>query len=93
MYKAQVKQYYARAGLSDSSMEVQALAQVDQQAESMRQQAINNTLRQGLNALGIANPTLTAGINAGVQQDQQFQQALSRFFASLGQQQTGTPGG
>lgn len=95
--RAAVQQYYQKAGLSDSSMATQALAQVDQQAEQMRQQAIQAELQQGLAALGVASPTLRAGVNAGMQSDLALMQGTSQFLQELarmntGATPTGTPG-
>lgn len=91
--KAQAKQYYAKAGLSNSSMEQSALAQIDAQGENMRQQAVQSLLTNGLKAAGVANPTLTAGINAGVKQDQETQTALADFMKVLAGMNTPVPGG
>jgi hypothetical protein len=91
--KAAIKQYYAKAGLSDSSMAVNALSQIDSQAETMRQQAIANELKQGLSALGIANPALTAGVQAGFKQDAQLAGNSAAFLQELAKQYGGTPSG
>lgn len=88
--KAQVDSYYAKAGLTNSSMHQQALQKIDQQAEAMRQQAVQNLLKDGLSAAGVANPVLTAGVNAGVQEDKNAQLAMSNFINALAKMNTGS---
>jgi hypothetical protein len=92
--KAQVDQYYAKAGLSNSSMHTQALAQIDKEAENQRQQAVQNMLKSGLAASGVANPTLVAGVNAGLQQDNAAMKSMQDFLKTLsgmGAQQAAAP--
>ena len=86
--KAATNAYYAQAGLSDSSMHTQALAQIDAQAQAMTQQMINTALQQGLQTAGVTNPLLTAGINAGVKQDAATQQAMMNFLNTLAKMNT-----
>ena len=95
---AAVNDYYAKAGLSNSSMHTQALQQVQQQAETMRQQALQNMLSQGLSATGTTNNALTAAANAGLAQSkdtsaamQDFMKALSQMNAQPGATPTVTP--
>ena len=95
---AAVNDYYAKAGLSNSSMHTQALQQVQQQAETMRQQALQNMLSQGLSATGTTNSALTAAANAGLAQSkdtsaamQDFMKALSQMNAQPGATPTVTP--
>jgi hypothetical protein len=76
-------QYYAQAGLADSSMAQQAHAQIGQQAESMKQQALNNYLQEGLNAAGIAAGPLATNVQNTLNQDAQVQQAQAQFFQTL----------
>ena len=105
--QAQSDQYFAQAGLSNSSMHQQASSQIAAQAEAMRQQAVQNLLTQGLQAAGVANGTLVAGVNAGLQQDNAAMTTMQNFLATLAkmntpaasgggsstQTQTGTPNG
>lgn len=81
--KAAVNAYYAKAGLSNSSMHQQALQQVDVQAEGMRQQALQNMLTGGLKAAGVANPLLARGVKAGVAQDNQAMATMQKFLSTL----------
>lgn len=85
---AQVNQYYQQAGLSNSSMHQAALTQVSQQADQMRQQALNNMLSNGLSAAGVANPLISAGVTAGVQQDGQTMQTMQNFLNTLARMNT-----
>lgn len=83
------KQYYANAGLSDSSMEQQAIGQVHAQAVQMRQQALNNYLQPALTATGLAFGQAQTLLNYQLQQDQQKQQAQSNFLQVLAQMSYG----
>jgi len=86
--KASVDQYYAKAGLSNSSMHQQAMQQIDTQAEGMRQQALQNMLTGGLNAAGVSDPTLRAGISAGLQNDQYAMKTMQDFLSTLAKMNT-----
>ena len=81
--KAAKQQYYAQAGLADSSMAQQDIAQVDAQASAMRDQALQNMLQGGLNAAGIANTAVGQAVQLQIAQDQQAQQAQQQFFQML----------
>lgn len=81
--KAKKQQYYAQAGLSDSSMAQQDIAGVDAQAGAMRDQALNNMLQSGLSAAGIANSATGQAVQLQIQQDQAAQQAQQQFFEML----------
>ena len=78
-----INDYYAKAGLSNSSMHTQALQQVQQQAETMRQQALQNMLTQGLSATGTTNSALSAAANANLASSKDTSQALSDFMTAL----------
>lgn len=81
--KASKQDYYAKSGLSDSSMATQDIAQVDAQAGAMRDQALQNMLQGGLAAAGIANTAIGNAVDLQMQQDQQAQQAQQQFFEML----------
>ena len=68
--KASKQQYYANAGLADSSMAKQDIAGIDAQASAMRDQALQNMLQGGLNAAGIANTATGQAVQLQIQQDQ-----------------------
>ena len=95
---AAIDQYYQKAGLANSSMHVQARSQVESQAETMRQQALDNTLKAGLQASGVSNQAALSAAQAGLAQDKDAAAALAEFMKVLGQMNTpqrspsGTPG-
>lgn len=91
--KSAIDQYYAQAGLSNSSMHTQAIAEIDARAEAMRQQAVQNLLTGGLKAAGVSDPTLTAGIKAGVDQDAAAMKQMQDFIAQLAKMNTPAPTG
>ena len=86
---AQAKQYYASAGLSNSSMEHEAIQTIQNNAENQRQQALQNMLTQGLSAAGTAQGPQIAAVNASVQSDAQLQKATSDFMAALARMNAG----
>jgi hypothetical protein len=87
---AQAKQYYASAGLSNSSMEHEAIQNIQNNAENQRQQALQNMLTQGLSAAGTAQGPQLAAIQAGVQSDAQLQQATANFMSALARMNAGS---
>ena len=62
--KAQAKQYYASAGLSDSSMATQAMADIDARANGMVQNALQTQLTTALNQLNISDQNQINAIKA-----------------------------
>lgn len=80
---ASSKDYYDKAGLSDSSMATEAAAGVAQQAEAMRGQALTNMMNNGLSAAGVANTYTQQQVQLQVAQDQQLQQSQSNFMQTL----------
>lgn len=78
-----VQQYYQSAGLGNSSMAQEAVAQVSSQAQAMRQQAQQNLLQSGLSAAGVANSATGQAVSLQIQQDQQAQQAQQQFLQAL----------
>ena len=82
--KAQVKDYYARQGLSGSSMEASALANVDMQASNQVQAIIQQNLTQGLTALGASNTGNTAVANAVLTSNNQVSDLMARLAAATG---------
>jgi len=79
------KDYYAKAGLSDSSMAQEAIGQIGQQADSMRSQANQNLLQPAIQATGLANQYAQEMVNYQIMQDQQKQQAQQQFFSTIAQ--------
>ena len=86
--KAGVNQYYAKAGLSNSSMHQQALQQIDTQAEAMRSQQVQNLLKQGLQAAGVANPVLQQGVTAGLNSDAEAMKQMREFISTMAKMNT-----
>ena len=80
---AAAKQYYANAGLSNSSMELESIQNIQNNAENQRQEALNNMLTEGLTAAGTSYGPQMAAVQAGVQSDQQLQQATASFMQML----------
>ena len=89
---AAIKQQYAQAGLSGSSMEQQALSGIEQQATQMEQQALQNQLSQATQAAGISNPIVSSAVNAQIQQDQQAQQAQQNLMKAMAMMSAGGGG-
>lgn len=85
---AQVKQYYAKAGLADSDMAQKAIGDVTAKAEAMRQQALQNYLSQAITTTGAVTAPLSGIANQQIAQDQGLQQAFGKTFQALGQQQS-----
>jgi hypothetical protein len=82
--KGALKDYYARAGMGDSSMEASAMANIDQQAASMREQIIQQNLSQGLSALGMSDTSNTNLANAKLQQDNSINQMMMNLAKAMG---------
>jgi hypothetical protein len=77
--------YYAKAGLADSSMAQEAAAGITAQGEAMRGQALTNMLNNGLAAAGVASNYSSQQVQLQIQQDQQLQQSQSQFMNTLSQ--------
>jgi hypothetical protein len=77
------KDYYAKAGLADSSMATEAAAGISAQGEAMKGQALTNMLHNGLAAAGVASNYSSQQVQLQVQQDQQLQQSQSNFMQTL----------
>jgi hypothetical protein len=82
--KNQLRQYFASIGQSNSTAAMQAEAQVDQQTTIMKQQMLDSTLQNGLQALGVAQGPLSTVANYQVQQDKNLQQAFGNFAQGIG---------
>lgn len=80
---AQTKNYYAKAGIPDSSAAQSAIANIEAKAVAMEDQARQGLLTQGLNAAGVAAGPASAAITAQAQQDQNLQQASGSALNSL----------
>jgi len=87
--QASVKQYYAQAGLADSSMAQQAMAQIDAQAVQMTQQALNNYLQQGSSVAGVAAGPMTSAVTGQIAQNTEAMQQQQAFMTALAKMTSG----
>ena len=87
--KAAIKQRYAKMGRDPNydSAAQQEMANVDVQAASMRDTALQNVLSSGLKAAGVTGGPAQQAIMAGYQQDQSAQKAQADFLAALANMQ------
>ncbi len=82
--KNQIRQYFANIGMSDSTAARQAEAAVEREALAMKQEFLNQSLTQGLNALGIATGPLSQAAQFTLGQDKNLQQAFGQFGQAIG---------
>ena len=82
--KAQVLDYYSRQGLSGSSMEASALANVDMQASNQVQTIIQQNLTQGLTALGASNTGNSAVANATIANNTAVETMMANLAKATG---------
>lgn len=83
---SQLRQFYAKAGISSSTQAMHGEQQVRAKAEAMRSQALLSTLTTGLNALGVTDKYQLEAIKAQLAGDQQAMTNASNFlnaFANL----------
>jgi len=87
--KAAIKQRYAKMGRDPNydSAAQQEMANVDVQAASMRDTALQNVLSSGLKAAGVTGGPAQQAIMAGYQQDQAAQKAQADFLKALADMQ------
>ena len=87
--KAAIKQRYAKMGRDPNydSAAQQEMANVDVQAASMRDTALQNVLSSGLKAAGVTGGPAQQAIMAGYQQDQSAQKAQADFLSTLANMQ------
>lgn len=81
--KAQVRSTYANLGLSGSTMEADALAQVDQAAAAQTFNFAQNLLQTGLGQLGASSGYYNDIIKAQMQQDQDLGSAFTGLAAQF----------
>lgn len=81
--KAQVRSYYAGLGLSGSSMEQQALQQVDQNAITSTAQIGEQLLQTGINESSLSGELLEGVIGANQKQAQSTGTAIASLAAAL----------
>ena len=88
--EAQAKQYYAKAGMADSTMLNQTLMDIRTQAEALRSQAMNNMLQEGLSAIQTASGPLGNAVNYQIQSDTNLQNSMQNFLKMLSASQNPT---
>jgi hypothetical protein len=81
--KAQVQANYAKLGLSGSTMEGQALQQIDQASAAQTFQFASQLLQQGANYTQISDQMLSALLQTQEAQQSEFTKALAGFAGSL----------
>lgn len=81
---AQTKDYYARAGLSDSSMAKNAEASIHNAAVARKQEALNNLLAMGTNILNITDRYQAMAVQAELAANQALGVTAINFMAAYG---------
>lgn len=81
--KAAIRSHFAEAGLSGSSMEAAALAEADREAIAQRFQVAQGMAQQGAQLTGLDLGTYQNIIQQTLGRDQQLQNAISNFAASM----------
>jgi hypothetical protein len=76
--------FYAKAGIPDSSQLQGTIANINQQADAQTEQARQNLLTQGLNELNVTDQTQVEAIKAQIAGDQAAAKALQDFMVMLG---------
>jgi hypothetical protein len=76
--------FYAKAGIPDSSQLQGTIANINQQADAQTEQARQNLLTQGLNELNVTDQTQVEAIKAQIAGDQAAAKALTDFMTMLG---------
>lgn len=85
--ETQLRQQLASAGATNPSADsrfIAGMAQIEQNAQVQSQQFITSALTNGLTAAGDARAGLTTAAQAEIQQDSDFQAALSSAFQAAG---------
>ncbi len=80
--EAQIRQQFASMGLTGSSMEASAIEQARESAQSRGFQLAQQMAQQGLADLNVSSNIFGQLLTVGLQQDQQFQDALLKFAES-----------
>jgi hypothetical protein len=82
--KAQIRQEFASMGLSGSTEETTALAQVQQNQAIQTAQTAQNLFTQGTQQAGLSNQEYQTVLQTQLQQDQNLQAALASFASAMG---------
>lgn len=80
--EAAIRSKFASMGLSGSSMEAQALAQVQQSANTQRFQQAQSLYNQGLSSIGAADTVTSNIMQTQLAQDNAMTSALAKFAAA-----------
>lgn len=81
--KATVRSHYGNLGLSGSTMEGQALSEIDQNTASQKFGMLEKVSQLGLSEVGAANDLYKAIMSTELSQDAATQAAVSRIAAAL----------
>jgi hypothetical protein len=81
--KAHVRSQYAQMGLAGSTMESQALGQIDQTSAGQSAQIAMQLFQQGVGLSEIESSIYSKLLTAQMAQDQQFNNALSSFARGM----------
>jgi hypothetical protein len=81
--KAQVRSKYAQMGLAGSTMESQALGQIDQTSASQTAQIAMQLFQQGVGLDQIASQIYSNLLRVEMQQDTNLQNAVSSFARGI----------
>ena len=76
--------FYAKAGIPDSTQLQGTLHDIDVQADAQTEQARQNLLKQGLDELNVTDNTQVEAIKAQIAGDQEAAKALTAFMQMLG---------
>lgn len=82
--KAAIKSQYANLGISGSTMEADALSQVDQQAAGMVFNITNDMLKTGLNATGLSSQLYQALLGTETARDKDLSDSIANFALAAG---------
>jgi hypothetical protein len=80
---AETKSAYGKLGLEGSTMEADKISQIKQNASAQQFEIANNLLQSGAKFSGIAGNDYNAVLNAQMQRDEQYRNALYGFARSL----------
>ena len=88
--KAQIKSNYAQMGLAGSTMEAQAMQQVDQASAGQTAQIAMQLFQQGVGLSEIESSIYSKLLTAQMAQDKQFSDALAGFARGMSGGGTGS---
>lgn len=89
---ARTRDFYARAGMADSTAAQNAIAQIEAQGQSMRDTSLKGLLSQGMQILGMATGPLEAAAEAELNNDASLTKSISSAINSYIQMQAVSAG-